>query len=92
MLKIGLDGHTFLDWNGVSPKLIFGYLVGVSSFWWWVEHLEACSDWLDGFMEYHITTVPLGSVGPTPFAPSTRVPSLNILHKNFVEGGGGTTV
>jgi hypothetical protein len=29
--KIGLDGHTFK--HGDSPKLNFGYLVGVSSFW-----------------------------------------------------------
>jgi hypothetical protein len=37
--------------HGDSPKLNFGYLVGVSSFWWWVEHPEACSGCLDGFVK-----------------------------------------
>jgi hypothetical protein len=81
MLKIGFWWNTFLDWMWVSPELIFGYMVGVSSFWWWVEHLEACSG----------TTLSLGSAGPTIFSPGTRVPFVNIMHKNFVKGRYGRT-
>jgi hypothetical protein len=33
MLKSSLDGHTFLDLKWGLPKLNFGALVGVSSFW-----------------------------------------------------------
>jgi hypothetical protein len=36
--------------NGVSPKLNFGSLVGLSSFWWSDEHLDTC---LDGFVKNH---------------------------------------
>jgi hypothetical protein len=53
MLKSSLDGHTFLDWTWGLPKLNFGSLVGLSSFWRWDEHLDACSGCLDGFLKNH---------------------------------------
>jgi hypothetical protein len=88
MLKIGLDVHTFLDWKWGLPKLIFGYLVGMSSFRWWVEHSEACSGWLDGFMEDHRYDSTTRFGRPTPFAPSTCVPSCKHPTKILSRGGG----
>jgi hypothetical protein len=88
MLKIGLDVHTLLDWKWGLPKLIFGYLVGMSSFRWWVEHSEACSGWLDGFMEDHRYDSTTRFGRPTPFAPSTCVPSCKHPTKILSRGGG----
>jgi hypothetical protein len=38
------------------------------------------------------TAIQLGSVGPTPFAPSTRVPSCKHSTQKICRGGGGTAV
>jgi hypothetical protein len=82
---------TSLIENGVSPKLNFGSLVGLSSFWWWDEHLDAWSGCLDGFVKIIGTAVSFGMASPTIFFPGTHVPPVNILQKTFVEGRYGHT-
>jgi hypothetical protein len=72
--------------NGVSPKLKFGYLVGVSSFWWWVENLEVCGGWLDGFVKIIGTAVSIGSAGPTIFSLGTHVLSYKDPAQKFCWG------
>jgi hypothetical protein len=80
MLKIGWMEIPSLIENGVS-QANFGYLVGVSSFG------DELSTWKLVVVGLIDTAVPLGLAGPTPFAPSTCVPSCKHPSQKFCRGG-----
>jgi hypothetical protein len=72
--------------NGVSPKLNFGSLVGLYSFWWRMSTWTLVVVVMDLWKTHRYVHITWYGRPYYIFSQALVFPPVNILHKNFVEG------